>query len=246
MKIGTILAGATMLMAAAPSLADINLELRPVASTVEERKLVHIGIYAVSDSAANQQFSTLSIIFSWDPAVMCLQALDAAGGPSGSFSFPFPDNSGNNEVRPPQDGGGMIVGFATPLGTSFTATPAGTLLRTLVFEAEEPTAAPTSVQIQPSGGSVFTLQTQVLAGAGTDVTGTLGSASITITDVSNAVESCRLNDTNQDGAVNIFDLLHILGNWGAACQCCTADVNDDNQVNVFDILALLSFWGCTP
>jgi hypothetical protein len=247
MRFRTLLAGATLLIAAAPAVAAINLELRqlPAPGPVEEGNLVHIGIYAVSDNAGNQAFSTLSTIFSWNPGVMCLQSLDATGGPKGSFSFPFPDNSGINEVRPPQDGTGMMVGFSTPLGSNFTATPAGTLLRTLVFEAKDP-AASSPVSILRSSGSAFTLQTQVLVGAGVDVTGTLGATTVTVTDIPDATEACRRNDTDHNGTVDVLDLLHILGNFGSPCQCCTADVTGDNLINVFDILSILGSWGCNP
>ncbi|MCZ6834315.1 MAG: M12 family metallo-peptidase [Planctomycetota bacterium] len=57
------------------------------------------------------------------------------------------------------------------------------------------------------------------------------------------------SDVDGSGRVDVFDLLTLLGNWGA-CQdpCppfCPGDVNFDCQVNVEDLLQLLSDWdGC--
>jgi hypothetical protein len=56
----------------------------------------------------------------------------------------------------------------------------------------------------------------------------------------------RRGDTNGDGVVNIFDLLTILGRWGACPmppKTCPADVNGDGWVNVYDLLEVLGNWG---
>jgi hypothetical protein len=52
-------------------------------------------------------------------------------------------------------------------------------------------------------------------------------------------------DLNGDGAVDVFDLLALLGAWG---ECndpgnCPADLTRDGSVDVFDLLALLGAWG---
>jgi hypothetical protein len=56
-------------------------------------------------------------------------------------------------------------------------------------------------------------------------------------------------DLNNDGLVNVTDLLKVIGAWGD-CQgsCgepldCTADTNNDGQVNVTDQLAVIAGWG---
>ena len=50
------------------------------------------------------------------------------------------------------------------------------------------------------------------------------------------------NDVNDDGVVNVSDLLAIISAWGS-CDGCPADVNSDGLVNVSDILAVIGDWG---
>jgi hypothetical protein len=57
-------------------------------------------------------------------------------------------------------------------------------------------------------------------------------------------ETCT-GDLNGDGAVDVFDLLDLLGAWGA-CAGCAADINGDGAVDVFDLLELLGAWGACP
>ncbi len=49
-------------------------------------------------------------------------------------------------------------------------------------------------------------------------------------------------DTNNDGTVNVFDLLDVLSQWGS-CTCCPEDFNGDHIVDVFDLLEVLGVWG---
>jgi plastocyanin len=51
-------------------------------------------------------------------------------------------------------------------------------------------------------------------------------------------------DLNDDGVVDVFDLLILLASWGP-CQDaeCPADFNGDMTVDVFDLLFLLASWG---
>ncbi|MFK7962297.1 MAG: hypothetical protein AB8G96_17440 [Phycisphaerales bacterium] len=48
-------------------------------------------------------------------------------------------------------------------------------------------------------------------------------------------------DINGDGAVDLTDLLTVLGSWGP-CAECPADVNADGVVDIGDLLALLAAW----
>ncbi len=52
-------------------------------------------------------------------------------------------------------------------------------------------------------------------------------------------------DINGDGAVDVFDLLLLLENWGTCAdpRDCPADLNGDGAVDVFDLLLLLEYWG---
>ncbi|TVQ50986.1 MAG: hypothetical protein EA377_13510 [Phycisphaerales bacterium] len=57
--------------------------------------------------------------------------------------------------------------------------------------------------------------------------------------------ACEITgDLDCDGAVNVFDLLILLGEWGPcpAGEECDADLNEDGVVNVFDLLILLEQW----
>ena len=50
-------------------------------------------------------------------------------------------------------------------------------------------------------------------------------------------------DTNGSGAVDIEDLLELIGQWGACSGSCTGDFTDDGVVGVDDLLVLISVWG---
>ncbi|TVQ52602.1 MAG: hypothetical protein EA377_09780 [Phycisphaerales bacterium] len=61
-------------------------------------------------------------------------------------------------------------------------------------------------------------------------------------------DSPCVGDLTGDGQVNVFDLLELLGQWGACDdpEDCPADLTEDGQVNVFDLLELLGNWGVCP
>lgn len=50
-------------------------------------------------------------------------------------------------------------------------------------------------------------------------------------------------DANEDGTVNVTDLLSLLAGWGICGAPCSADFNADGIVNVSDLLILLANWG---
>ena len=49
-------------------------------------------------------------------------------------------------------------------------------------------------------------------------------------------------DVNDDGVVNISDLLIIISDWGP-CDGCSSDVNADGAVDVTDLLLAIANWG---
>ncbi|TVQ51602.1 MAG: hypothetical protein EA377_12125 [Phycisphaerales bacterium] len=59
------------------------------------------------------------------------------------------------------------------------------------------------------------------------------------------IEDPCVGDLTNDGVVNVFDLLELLGDWGP-CPGCPADLTGDGVVNVFDLLELLGNWGPCP
>ena len=50
-------------------------------------------------------------------------------------------------------------------------------------------------------------------------------------------------DLDQNGEVNVLDLLILLADWGPCNGPCAADLNQDGTVNVLDLLLLLGTWG---
>lgn len=63
-------------------------------------------------------------------------------------------------------------------------------------------------------------------------------------------ESC-IGDTNNDGAVNVTDLLAVISAWGACGSPCPTDVapggpcgvGTDGVTDVLDMLAVIGSWG---
>ena len=53
------------------------------------------------------------------------------------------------------------------------------------------------------------------------------------------------SDVNDDGTVNVDDLLQLLGEFGNDCsiEACTSDVDDNGAVDVNDLLAMLGVYG---
>jgi hypothetical protein len=50
-----------------------------------------------------------------------------------------------------------------------------------------------------------------------------------------------IGDVNEDGTVDVSDLLMVLAAWGP-CDVCTEDLNNDGVVDVTDLLILLGNW----
>lgn len=54
----------------------------------------------------------------------------------------------------------------------------------------------------------------------------------------------RPGDVNNDGVVNVTDLIGIINDWGGPISSCAiADINCDGTVNVIDMLTLINNWG---
>jgi hypothetical protein len=129
------LAVAVAVLFSSSAVASIDLEWRPLAQTVNVGDPVGIELYAVSDSSESQWFSSTQVIIGWDPAYLELTGNDITGAlPLFSSSFLPGDSFGINEADPPADGDGMWVGLA-PFGQELAATPEGSLLTTITFNA---------------------------------------------------------------------------------------------------------------
>jgi len=62
-----------------------------------------------------------------------------------------------------------------------------------------------------------------------------------VADFRCSTDACS-SDVNNDGAVNVDDLLGVISQWGP-CLPCDGDVVFDGQVGVSDLLAVLEDWG---
>ena len=144
------MAALVMVSLAASTRADINLEWRPTHAVATVGAEVGLGLYAVSDAPHDQFFSAVQAIIAWDPNHLRLIGTDQTGG-IGLFSAGFmPDDAfGLNEACPPADGDGLWAGLAFP--SVLPATPDGSLLATMIFEALLPVDE-TGVAILPSAG----------------------------------------------------------------------------------------------
>ena len=49
-------------------------------------------------------------------------------------------------------------------------------------------------------------------------------------------------DINNDGMVDISDVLSVISNWGL-CKGCPEDINQDGNVDVSDLLIVIGNWG---
>jgi hypothetical protein len=222
--------------------AAIDLLFQPVHPVVTVGDIVEVRVFAISDSDADQLLAAAQIILEWDPAHLQLLGNHQDGAVSLLFSG-FPPNDPyniNQGASPPEGPLGFYQAWAL-LGTPVAATPAGTLLTTLVFEALAVTAE-SPIDIVPSAGDPLG-HTIVYDGAvpGLDVTGLLFGTSITI------VSACPA-DLNGDHAVDVLDLLILLNTWGDCpkLDSCPADLNGDGVVDVLDLLYLLDQWGNCP
>jgi hypothetical protein len=71
------------------------------------------------------------------------------------------------------------------------------------------------------------------------------SAPVDMDSMSILLTTYAAADLNQDGFVNVTDLLDMLGVWGICPppDICPADLNCDGRIDTVDLLALLSQWG---
>jgi hypothetical protein len=78
--------------------------------------------------------------------------------------------------------------------------------------------------------------------------GGLPASNIAIWDPA-AAQTCA-PDSNQDGQIDVDDLIAIIEQWGPCDLACAADsapCGGDGQVSLDDLLAVISGWGsCTP
>jgi hypothetical protein len=68
---------------------------------------------------------------------------------------------------------------------------------------------------------------------------------LVLVDLSAAGIDCT-GDVNDDGSVNVTDLLTVIDGWGACGDTCPADITGNGTVDVEDLLAVIGSWGDCP
>ena len=174
---------AVVLLMIAPAVRGdlVNLEFRPGSQTVSVGNIFSVGLYAVSNS--NQSVGSIDAILVWDASLIKLTG-HTDNGPYPWLSSSFPNDCGLDGLNAPcsglpaNDGDALYRAFRN-FSTPALATPAGLLVTSFQFQALAPTPS-TTLSIPPMRGQ-FT-RSYVVDGdvAGLEITGTLGSATITI------------------------------------------------------------------
>jgi hypothetical protein len=50
-------------------------------------------------------------------------------------------------------------------------------------------------------------------------------------------------DVNDDGVVDVLDLLFVISDWNTCADNCDGDVNGDGTVDINDLLIVVAAWG---
>jgi hypothetical protein len=163
------------------ALGNIDLEWRPAAQMVSVGDTVSIGLYAVSDDDTDQSISAMDVILTWDPDFLELQGVNN-NGPYEWLSSGFPDDSGLDGLNNTWLDGNALYQALAQLGEPAYATPEGLLVTTVEFVALHRTPAGQTTELNILAELGQYSQTRVFDGEipGYDVTGTLGSAAVTI------------------------------------------------------------------
>jgi hypothetical protein len=231
----TVFAAAVAFVAAAgaprSACADINLELRPMAQTALEGRVVRVGLYAVSDDPEmDQKFLAADVILNWDPSKLRLLGVHNDGPYTWLFSgFPVGDVDGLNDTF--EDGDALYTALGQ-LGQYAWATPSGLLMTTLLFRTLEETDGTVLSMAEDAG--TYT-HTSIWGSPGYDVVGVLGTATVEIV----TCDAVAFDD-DADGDVDLSDFAVLqvcfTGAGGVAtidCQC-VFDTNADQDVDVSD------------
>lgn len=168
------------LISAAGTLANVNLELRPVQASVMPGQVVEIGLYAVSDSESAQMVRSTQVILDWDPLYLRLDPDHPCtnNGPYPWLMSGFYNDSGADGLNNTWTDGNAYYQAVGNFVTPAWATPAGLLVTTFRFDA---LLATPSVQVQmPRSYGTYT-HTEVFGDTpGVDVAGTLTPAAVEI------------------------------------------------------------------
>jgi len=162
----------------------VNLELRPATQTIQVGNTVNLGLYAVSTTGGPTPVGRIRAVLSWNPSRLDLLGINN-NGPYTWLITGFPDDSSGDGINNSFDDGNAFYEALSQFSPLAQATPAGLLVTTFQFTALT-TGSNTNVTIIPQLGSTVTEVLNALPPSGTNVTGTLGSATVTIICVSSA------------------------------------------------------------
>ncbi|MEM7756399.1 MAG: GC-type dockerin domain-anchored protein [Planctomycetota bacterium] len=162
------------------AIAQVDLEFRAFTPIVDPGDVIEVGLYAIAPSSPVQTVGAFEAIVTWDTNFVSLIGFDPSNPASLIFGgFPMAGSDGINEAPVPADGDALFIGLS-PLGSPITATPAGTLLGTLLFDAVSgtpgtPISLVASLAAPPRDTVVFDGITP-----NTDVTGMVSGDSVII------------------------------------------------------------------
>lgn len=221
--------------------STIDLSLHGPSANVVVNQTIDVKLRATQNapSFVGQSFVAIDCILRWNAQDLKLLGLTTSGSvPLLSSYFPNPsvDYTGINEVSPPQDGTGLYYALAQ-LGNPVQVSTTGVQVTTFRFKVLRPFASST-VEIVPTLTVTAEADSVVYDGTvpGLDVTGSLGSATVTQTPPCPA-------DIDRSGTVDGADLATLLSQWGVAG---TADLNASGMVDGSDLAILLNAWGACP
>ncbi len=208
----------------------VDLVLVATQSTVRVGQVVRFDLVARSATCSDLPVATVEAILAWDSTVLSLVGkIDPVQ--TEWLGSAFPDDSGADGLNAPFGGsvpgndGDVLYQAVASFQTGATVTPAGTLVTTFEFLALQ--ASPTtSLALTPAQGA-FTV-TRVLGAAsllGVNLTGTLGTDSVVVTDCLLNIDCDDSNLCTTDTCVGGF--CQIANNL-LACDdglfCTTGDV----------------------
>lgn len=220
-----------VLVAAAVVTADVNLELRPVQTYYRVGESVHIGLYAVSDSASNQPMSAMDVILTWDPSALLLVGVINNGPYAWLNSTFFPDSGGDGLNNTFNDGDAKYTALAQ-FGNPAQATPAGLLVTTLHFQAVGPSPQ-ADVNMPATMGNFSLTAVYGHPDVASQVTGQLIPGSLVV------CIAAADGDMNEDGDIDARDVQFfndaLFSLSPVAAQICHGDFDNDDTVDFDDI-----------
>jgi hypothetical protein len=161
-----------------PASANVDLEWYPETQVVPIGAAVEIGLYAVSDDETTQSISAIDAILQWDAPLLALTGNYDNGPYDWLGTTGFPDDSGFDGLNDTWLDGDAYYQAHAQLGDPALAPPDGLLVTTFQFDALAEGVA--GITIPPEAGQYTSTAVWDGESPGTQVTGFLGSATVTV------------------------------------------------------------------